>query len=83
MAKPRFRENDLVEIVWQDPTGIINENFDKLTTTPCVTRGTVLKQTGNVLCLWTSQYPDGVGDGTAIDVRSIDDWRVLLKREEL
>jgi len=79
MAK--FRIGDLIEVVWQDPTGAINENLDKLTTTPCTTRGTVLKKAGNVLCLWTSRYPDNVGDATAIDVRSIDSWRVLLKKE--
>jgi hypothetical protein len=75
-----FSVGDLVEIKWSDPQGCINDSLNELGTAQCVTRGTVLRQDGNALCLWTSRYLEDKdeGDGTTLDVRVIDEWRVLL-----
>ena len=81
--KRKFRTGDLIEVKCVDPTGCINNDLSELHLTPCTTRGTVYKQSGNELVLWTSLYPDREGDATAIDVRSIESCRVLVRKEEL
>ena len=85
IMKHKFRKGDLIEVLWSDPQGCINDSLDKLGTSPCVTRGTVLKRRGHELCLWSSLYLDNSneGDGTTLDIRSIDSWKVLVRKEDL
>ena len=79
----RFRKGDLVEVRWSDPAGAINAEQKGFTLAPCVTRGTVLDRKGKTLRLWHSRYADDVGDYTALHTGCVDDWRVLVRREEL
>lgn len=86
--KNKFRKGDLIEVFWSDPQGCINDSLDDLGTAQCVTRGTVLKLKGNKLCLWHGRYVDDanedvIGDGTALDIRNIDSWKVLVRKEDL
>jgi len=83
--KRNFRKGDLIEVRWSDPQGCINDSLDKLGTAQCVTRGTVLKRTGHQLTLWHGQYVDDKdeGDGTTLDIRGIDSWKVLVRKEDL
>ena len=80
----RYRKGDLVEVVWSDPVGTINEPFKDADLCRCVTRGTVLSKRGKRLVLWHSQYEgEQFGDTTVINTGCIDDARLLVGRDAM
>ena len=79
----RFRKGDLVQVEWTDPTGSVNGSDKDAKLAPCVTRGTVHSRKGKELVLWHSRYRDDVGDYTTLNTGCIDDWKILVKREEM